>query len=254
MRSGLGGRDIPFPGVTPADNPRTLETALPDANLMTWNTAAPRSWSAAILAAIAVVVIAIVAVGFLPEPILRVAGWALVVDEPLAPADVIVVSIDSHGAGVLEAADLVLDGIAKRVAVFTEPPSGEDNEFMRRGLPDDNDGARQVRQLRSLGVTDIAQIPIGDRGTGAEGQGLASWCKEHQIRSVVFIGTTDHARRLRRVLGRVMKGHSTRIMVRPSRYSSFDPDQWWKTRGGLRTGIIELQKLTLDIVRHPFPF
>src|SRR5262249_17874345 len=56
--------------------------------------------------------------------------------------DVIVVSLDSSGAGALEAADLVQSGIATRVAVFTDPPSGEDHEFIRRGLPYDDAGAR----------------------------------------------------------------------------------------------------------------
>jgi hypothetical protein len=77
---------------------------------------------------------AIVAVPSVREPVLRAAGWALVVDEPVAPADIIVVSLSSGGAGALEAADLVRSGVATRVAVFSDPPSGEDHEFIRRGL------------------------------------------------------------------------------------------------------------------------
>lgn len=48
------------------------------------------------------------------EPVLRAAGWALVVNEPVEPADIIVVTVDSGSAGALEAADLVQSGIAKR--------------------------------------------------------------------------------------------------------------------------------------------
>jgi hypothetical protein len=51
-----------------------------------------------------------------------------------------------------------------------------------------------------------------------------------------------------------MKGHSTRVTVQPARYSSFDPDRWWETRGGVRTEIVELQKLVLDAVLHPMSF
>jgi hypothetical protein len=40
-------------------------------------------------------------------------------------------------------------------------------------------------------------------------------------------------------------------MVRSARYSAFDPDGWWETRGGIRTEIIELQKLLLDVLLHP---
>src|SRR5262245_22067496 len=76
------------------------------------------------------------------EPVLRAAGWALVVSDPVAPADIIVVSLSSRGAGPLEAADLIKTGIARRAAVFTDPPSGEDFEFIRRGLPFEDLGAR----------------------------------------------------------------------------------------------------------------
>src|SRR5437588_11710880 len=90
---------------------------------------------APILVVVALGAAAIVAVPSVREPVLRAAGWALVVNEPFAPADIIVVSSESGGAGTLEAADIVQSGIAKRVAVFSDPPSGEDHEFIRRGLP-----------------------------------------------------------------------------------------------------------------------
>ena len=67
---------------------------------------------------VALAAAAIVAVPSVWEPVLRNAGWALVVNEPVAPADIIVISSDSGGAGTLEAADLVQSGIATRVAVF----------------------------------------------------------------------------------------------------------------------------------------
>src|SRR5262245_60103420 len=102
----------------------------------------------------------IVAVPSVRESVLRAGGWALVINEPVAPADVIVLSLASGGAGALEAADLVQGGIATRVAVFTDPPSGDDHEFIRRGLPYEDASGRQIRQLRLLGVTDVLQIPV----------------------------------------------------------------------------------------------
>jgi hypothetical protein len=203
-----------------------------------------------ILVMLALATFAIVAIRSLREPVLRAAGWALVVNEPVTPAEIIVLSLDSGGAGALEAADLAQSGISSRVAVFTDPPSGSDYEFIRRGLPYEDAGARQVRQLRSLGVTDVVQISRID-GTQSEGQVLPAWCDEHQLRSIVVVAGKDHSRRLRRVLDRVMKGHATRVTVVSARYSSFDPDRWWKTRGGVRTEIVELQKLFLEIVSHP---
>jgi uncharacterized SAM-binding protein YcdF (DUF218 family) len=185
-----------------------------------------------LLVVVALAAFAIVAIRSLREPVLRAAGWALVVNEPVASADIIVLSIDSGPAGALEAADLVQSGISKRVAVFMDPPSGEDLEFIRRGLPYEDEGARQIRRLGSLGVTDVVLISRVD-GTEGEGQVLPPWCDEHHLRSIVVVATKDHSRRLRRVLDRVMKGHPTRVTVQPARYSSFDPDRWWETRGGV---------------------
>jgi hypothetical protein len=208
-----------------------------------------------ILVVFALAAAAIVAVPSVREPVLRAAGWALVVNEPVAPADIIVISLDSGGAGALEAADLVQSGIATRVAVFSDPPSGEDHEFIRRGLPYEDASAKQIRQLRWLGVTDVVQIPrTTEAGTESEGQVLLPWCDQHQFRSIVFVAARDHSRRTRRVLDRIMKGHPVRVTVQPARYSSFDPDRWWQTRSGIRTEIVELQKLVFEAVLHPMSF
>jgi hypothetical protein len=48
-----------------------------------------------------------------------------------------------------------------------------------------------------------------------------------------------------------MKGHRTKVTVRFARQSQFDPDRWWQTRTGLRTGLIELEKLIVDVAGHP---
>jgi len=206
-----------------------------------------------ILMALASAAFAIIAIRPFREPVLRAAGWALVVNEPVASADIIVLSLDSGSAGALEAADLVQSGISKRVAVFVGPPSKVGHEFIRRGLPQDDRGTGQLRQLRSLGVTDVVQISRVNENEG-EAQVLPPWCDEHQFRSVVVVAAKDDSRRLQRVLDRVMKGHPTRVTVQPALYSSFDPDRWWETRGGVRTEIIEFQRLLLDVVLHPMSF
>src|SRR5579862_1438012 len=207
-----------------------------------------------LLLVMALAVAVIVAIPAVRESVLRAAGWALVVKEPVVPADIIVISLDSAGAGALEAADLVHGGIATRVAVFSDPPAGEDLEFIRRGLPYEDEGARQVRQLERLGVSDVVRIPRADIGTEGEGQALPGWSDEHQFRAIVFVTAPDHSRRLRRVVDREMKGHLATVTLKPSRYSNFDPDRWWQTRGGIRTEIVEFQKLVLDVLRHPISF
>ena len=48
-----------------------------------------------------------------------------------------------------------------------------------------------------------------------------------------------------------MSGQSTKIMLRSARFSPFKADRWWETRAGTRSEVIELEKLLLDVVRHP---
>lgn len=194
----------------------------------------------------------IVGVPAIREGILRAAGWALVVDERVVPTDIVVVTTDSDGAGVLEAADLVHSGIAPRVAVFADPPDAVDQEFRRRGVPYEDRAAVSTRQLTALGVTAIEQIPRAVTGTEDEGRVLPDWCEQRQFRSIIVVSMADHSRRLRRVLHRAMRDHPTNVIIRVARYSEFNPDHWWETRGGIRTAIVELQKLLFDVIRHPF--
>jgi hypothetical protein len=173
------------------------------------------------------------------------------VANPVASADVIVVAIDAREAGVLEAADLFHRGVAPQVAVFAEPPDEVDREFIRRGVPYFDAAAWSIGQLGALGVTHVVRIPQKVAGTEDEGQVLPGWLKQRRFRSVVLVTSSDHSRRVGRVLRRALKGQPVTLIVQPSRYSKFDPERWWQTRGNLKTGIIELQKLVIDVVLHP---
>lgn len=184
--------------------------------------------------------------------VLRAAGWWLVAEDPLAAADVIVIAVGGGSAGVIEAANLVHQGIAGRVALLAEPPTPAEREFARRGIAYEDGAEISARHLRLLGVSAVERIPNRVDGTEAAGRVLDEWCAHRQLKSVVIVSAADHSRRLRRVLQRSMRGCAARVVVRSARYSQFDPDSWWRTRGGIRTQIVETEKLLLDLARHPW--
>jgi hypothetical protein len=200
----------------------------------------------------AVLVAGLAGIPAVRRPILRTVGAVLVVNDAIGPVDVIVVAIDAVGSGELEAADLVKGGMATRVAVFAEPPGVAGRESIRRGVPYEGRTARSVRQLRALGVETIEIIPTAVAGSEDEGSVLPPWCDRNRFRSVLLVANPDHTRRLRRVLRRSFKGYRTTVAVRATHYSEFDPDHWWEARAGVRIGIVELEKLLFDLVRHPF--
>jgi hypothetical protein len=162
---------------------------------------------------------------------LRAMGRVLVVDEPVEPADVIVVPEWAGAAGAIDASDLFHRGISNRVALLPEPPPPPEQELARRGVAYIDQNAALIQLLRSLGIANIEVIPEPAAGTEAEGQVLLSWCAERKFRSILVVSSPDHSRRVRRVLHRFMQGHSTtKVMVRSARYSAFDPERWWTTR------------------------
>lgn len=182
---------------------------------------------------------------------LRAAGSALVVNPPVQHADVIVVGVGAGSAGALEAADLVHAGVADRVAVVTEPADPIAAEFLRRGVGYQEISDATVGALRALGVQEVEKISAAAAGTEDEGRMLARWSIEQGVHSIVVVTTRDHSRRLARVLRRAAAPPSARFVVRGSRYSLFDPASWWRSRVGTRIGVVELEKLALDLVLHP---
>lgn len=183
--------------------------------------------------------------------LLRAAGGLLVCEDRPIYADVIVISVDADGAGVLEASDLVHQGMAPTVAIFTDPPDAVDREFLRRGIPYHDAAAEEAGQLQALGVTSVVRISREVQGTHDEMSALRTWCQSHAIRSLMFVSTTDHTRRTRRMLRRALRARAIRFAVIGSKYSTFDPNRWWLNRDSARTEVVEWQKLLLDVVLHP---
>src|SRR6516165_8412369 len=83
------------------------------------------------------------------RPLMRGAGWMLVRSDATERADVIVVAADADGAGVLEAADLVHEGFATRVALFVNQLDRASQEFQSRGVLYTDEAARSVSALRA---------------------------------------------------------------------------------------------------------
>lgn len=192
--------------------------------------------------------------GAIPETrhgLLRGAGWMLVASDAEQPADIVVVAVDALGAGVLEAADIVHRGIAPRVALFATPPTRVGLEFLRRDVPYFDQAAVSVQQLHNLGITAVEQIPRPVSGTSDEAEALSDWCQRNGLRRVIVVTSADHSRRARRALHRQLDGRLARVTVRYSPYSVFDPDRWWQTRDGVRTELVESEKLLLDVLLHP---
>ncbi len=160
------------------------------------------------LALVGVMLVVTCAIVIVPvrNSMLHAMGRFLVATGRLQHADVIVLSVDSDGAGVLEATDLVHEHIADRVALFADPPDSVDREFLRRGVPYHNAAAISVAELHDLGIDAVEVIPRTVTGTTDESRDLAAWCTDHNYRTVIFVSTLDHSRRTARLHARATPG------------------------------------------------
>ena len=208
-------------------------------------------WSLGLLSVLTLAAVIVASAPGLRHSLLRSAGWALVAEDPPGKADIIVISTDAMGAGILEAADLAHAGFASRIAIFDLPGTRMSREFARRGVQPLDLKSVSIQLLRGLGITAVTVIPAVV-GTVDEGKVLQQWCVANSIHSILFVSVRDHSRRTRRVLNRALGPSGIRVMVRYARFSEFDPDSWWQSRGGQRVQAIESQKLLVELLRHPF--
>jgi hypothetical protein len=203
----------------------------------------------------ALVLFLVVAVSMLVPAVrstlLMTLGRALVADDPLVAADVIVIAPDAQEAGLLEAADLVQRGISNRVAIVIRPLTPISEHFMRRGVAYADEGERYLGLLQAMHIDQTEIVRMRRGGTEAFGEFLPAWSRRRGYSSVLVVTQTDHSRRVKRVLRRNSPEEGPRFIIRRSRYSAFTPDHWWQDRSTVRTGLVELQKLAVDVVVHP---
>lgn len=197
--------------------------------------------------------IAVVAAAVIPQArraAMQAAGSALVAADPIARADVGVITEFGEGSE-LEAADLYQQHVFSRIVLLEPSPTPVKIEYMRRGVYLDDTVVTTLQQLGVPGDA-IVHVDAGEGGTTESAQALASWIRGHPSRAIVIV-VPSHTRRYRRTLRRVWPAGAPLPAVTSGRHNGFRADDWWTRRRTLREGLVELQKLGLDYVMHPLP-
>ena len=170
------------------------------------------------------------------------AGRFLVVDDPPAQADAIVVlggelnpSRSSHAVQLYE------DGRAS-VVVF----SG--GQYKDLGIACSS-AQISLQAARELGLPEgVAVIAPEAQSTYDEAVNLRRLVQEHGWRSLILVTDAFHTRRARRTFRTVMPGVT--ICVSPAPNSDYDPARWWRSERGLISVFNELIKLGFYWARY----
>ena len=199
-----------------------------------------------VLALVACALVVLVVVTF------RGLGPWLVVNEPLAPSDVIFVTDGQTPQRELEGAALYLDGWAPRIAVTL--PRDLMSADTRRLSGEPTPQERSVQVLRYRGVPEGAIVRL-DRmvdNTEQELQADFDYARAHGFRRVIIVSSPYHTRRIRLMWRSRFEGEIP-ALVRATRYEPGDPSRWWRSRRPLEAAVHEVFGILNFVLGNPIP-
>ena len=164
-------------------------------------------------------------------------GRWLVVADPLAASDAIVVVAGAPPAREVEAASLYQRGLAPVVALSR---ARERNTVARQlaRLPHGQSVAAGI--LVTLGVPEPAILRL-DReveNSVEELAHVADVARARGFRRIILVSSPPHTRRLRTIWNTLPT--EVTVLIHPTPYETFDASRWWRSRHGTETVIHEL--------------
>lgn len=182
-----------------------------------------RRFSFRIAALVALMVLCAMALGAL-----RGAGRWLVRQDPLAPADTIVVLSGGMPWRAEEAARIFCLGEAPEVWVSQPAAPVEELASMGISYVGEEHFSREV--LIHGGVPEVAVRVLSEPAANTEEEvaEIAREMRRAQKRSAIIVTSPQHTRRVK-ALWRKMVGDHPNAVVRAAFQDPFDPDHWWRS-------------------------
>lgn len=173
------------------------------------------------------------------------AAHFLIIDEPLQPADAIVVLAGARVQRWLEAVDLYREGMS--AAIVLSPGIIEPAEVRLRAMgiryPSETDLVKDAMVQMGIPEAAISVLPETVDNTAHEAVIAHRVAAQRGWKSLIVVTSKYHTRRSRFAFERELRDAGIGVQVRGSRYDEVAPDDWWKSRADFRFVTSELQKL-----------
>jgi uncharacterized SAM-binding protein YcdF (DUF218 family) len=173
------------------------------------------------------------------------AGHFLIIDEPLQPADALVVLAGMRVGRWLEAAELYREGKAPAIVLSQGIVEPAETRLRARGIrfPAQTDLVRDALVQMGIPAAAISTFPHTVDNTADEALRTREAAERHGWKRLIVVTSKYHTRRARYAFERELKGSGIGVQVRGSRFDEIQPDRWWKRRSDFRWVVSELQKL-----------
>jgi uncharacterized SAM-binding protein YcdF (DUF218 family) len=185
-------------------------------------------------------------------PILAHLGEYLIVKHSPQESDLIVCLAGGNVDRGLATADAFQKGLAPRIFMAREESADGYNLVRERGIDYPEDVDLMMMLLEQVGIPRSVFL-TSDRmvdSTIDEAEVIRDLVIEKGYKSIILVTSPTHSRRAWLTFKKVFEESNVRILVLPSSYSEFNPENWWEQRKYVREVIIEYQKLVYYFFRH----
>ena len=165
-------------------------------------------------------------------PLLRLVGRALIVEDPLARADAIVVVAGGTPTREATAAALFREGWAPRIIVSNQFTPERVRELIRLGIRRTDVQGEARLALEKHGVPAAAIVAIGEpvRITETELRLVRETAQTRGYRRLILVTSVLHSRRVRLIWAREAHGQIVGLVVGARGEGEFSVDDWWRHR------------------------
>jgi uncharacterized SAM-binding protein YcdF (DUF218 family) len=179
-------------------------------------------------------------------------GPWLVVTDPLARSDAILILAGLTPLRELEAAALFREGWARRIVVTLARTPIPDEARRLAGDPEPQE--RAARVLRRGGVldSDIVRLDRPAENTLEELQVDFEYARARGFRRVIIVTSPYHTRRVR-IIWNARFEREVPALVRPTRYEPVDPSRWWRSGHALEEVLHEAVGIVHFFIGTPIP-
>ena len=168
----------------------------------------------------------------------RVGRW-LVVEDPLEPAQAIVVLSGSMPVRARQAAEIYRQGFAPEV--WVSRPASPAEELREMGIDYVGEDFYNQKVLIHLGVPPEA-IRVLERpasNTQEEVREITEELRQAEGKKVILVTSKAHTRRVR-AIWKAQVGEYPRAVIRYASQDSYDAEHWWRTTRDALTVVREL--------------
>jgi len=176
----------------------------------------------------------------------KAADWLVYEDLPEI-SNAMVLLMGSYSERVLEAADLYKSGRAGRL-IIVEESMGEYRQLEKRGIKIISNTTQAKNAAIMLGIpSDSITVMPGDaRSTLNEAEVVRDYVHSHtDIDTLLLVSSPLHMRRASIIFRSAFMDSEIPVYIgcKPSRYSGFNPDRWWRDRENVQAVLYEYIKI-----------